>query len=90
MYILKVLLVNYCNFENLFFFFNKGINIIIGENVFGKINLFRVICFILDDNLLFFVYKFNENDFNRNLINWKGRWIIISLEFSEILNEEVI
>ena len=81
MYISKVSLVNYRNFENSFFLFNKGINTIIGENASGKTNLFRAIRLILDDNLLSSAYKLNENDFNRNLINWKGRWIIISLEF---------
>ena len=90
MYISKVSLVNYRNFENSFFLFNKGINTIIGENASGKTNLFRAIRLILDDNLLSSAYKLNENDFNRNLINWKGRWIIISLEFSEISNEEAI
>ena len=90
MYISKVSLVNYRNFENSYFLFNKGINTIIGENASGKTNLFRAIRLILDDNLLSYAYKLNENDFNRNLINWKGRWIIISLEFSEISNEEAI
>ena len=82
--------MNYRNFENSYFLFNKGINTIIGENASGKTNLFRAIRLILDDNLLSYAYKLNENDFNRNLINWKGRWIIISLEFSEISNEEAI
>lgn len=35
-------------------------------------------------------YKLNENDFNRNLKSWKGKWIIISLEFNEISNDEAI
>lgn len=87
MYISKVSLVNYRNFENSFFLFNKGINTIIGENASGKTNLFRAIRLILDDNLLSSAYKLNENDFNRNLSNWKG---IISLEFSEISADEAI
>lgn len=90
MYISKVSLVNYRNFENAIFLFNKGINTIIGENASGKTNLFRAIRLILDDGLLSSAYKLNENDFNRNLKNWKGRWIIISLEFSEISNDEAI
>lgn len=90
MYISKVSLVNYRNFENSFFLFNKGINTIIGENASGKTNLFRAIRLILDDNLLSSAYKLNENDFNRNLSNWKGKWIIISLEFSEISADEAI
>lgn len=90
MYISKVSLVNYRNFENAFFLFNKGINTIIGENASGKTNLFRAIRLILDDSLLSSVYKLNENDFNRNLKSWKGKWIIISLEFNEISNDEAI
>lgn len=90
MYISKVSLVNYRNFENSFFLFNKGINTIIGENASGKTNLFRAIRLILDDTLLSSAYKLNENDFNRNLKNWKGKWIIISLEFSEISNDEAV
>ena len=90
MYISKVSLVNYRNFENSFFLFNKGINTIIGVNASGKTNLFRAIRLILDDTLLSSAYKLNENDFNRNLKNWKGKWIIISLEFSEISNDEAV
>ena len=90
MYISKVSLVNYRNFENAFFLFNKGINTIIGENASGKTNLFRDIRLILDDSLLSSAYKLNENDFNRNLKSWKGKWIIISLEFNEISNDEAI
>ena len=90
MYISKVSLVNYRNFENAFFLFNKGINTIIGENASGKTNLFRAIRLILDDSLLSSAYKLNENDFNRNLKSWKGKWIIISLEFNEISNDEAI
>lgn len=57
MYISKVSLVNYRNFENAFFLFNKGINTIIGENASGKTNLFRAIRLILDDSLLSSAYK---------------------------------
>ena len=32
--------MNYRNFENSYFLFNKGINTIIGENASGKTNLF--------------------------------------------------
>ena len=60
MYISKVSLVNYRNFENSFFLFNKGINTIIGENASGKTNLFRAIRLILDDNLLSSAYKLDR------------------------------
>ena len=72
------------------FEFVKGINTIIGENGSGKTNLFRAIRLILDDNLYRFAYRLDENDFNRNIGAWKGHWIIISLEFSELSDDEAI
>ena len=90
MYISKVVIRNYKNFRNCKFEFNKGINTIIGENGSGKTNLFAAIRLLLDDNLLKFAYKLNENDFNRSLPNWKGHWIIISIEFSELSYDESI
>ncbi len=92
MYISRVSLVNYKNFANAKFLFNKGINTIIGENGSGKTNVFKAIRLLLEDSSLRFAYKLNENDFNRTLEgdHWKGHWIIISLEFDEITNEEAI
>lgn len=92
MYISKVSLVNYRNFKNSYFLFNKGINTIIGENGSGKTNLFRAIRLLLDDDLLKSAYKLGEEDFNRAFGSnkWKGHWIIISLEFSELSPEEAI
>lgn len=70
---------------------NKGINTIIGENASGKTNLFRAIRLLLDDSLLSSAYKLNENDFNRELgMDWRGHWIIISIEFSEVSEDESI
>ncbi len=90
MYISKVSLVNYRNFKNSRFIFNKNINTIIGENGSGKTNLFRAIRLLLDDNMIKYAYKLGENDFNRDLDEWRGHWIIISLEFSELSQDEAI
>lgn len=90
MHISKVSLINYRNFSNARFLFNKAINTIIGENGSGKTNVFRAIRLLLDASSLQYAYKLNENDFNRKLDNWKGHWIIISIEFDEINNEESI
>ena len=92
MFISKVSLVNYKNFANAKFLFNKGINTIIGENGSGKTNAFKAIRLLLEDSSLQYAYKLSENDFNRNLgkESWKGHWIIISIEFDEINNEEAI
>lgn len=91
MYISKVSLVNYRNFTNAKIILNKGINTIIGENGSGKTNLFRAIRLLLEDASIQYAYKLTESDFNRRLgNNWKGHWIIISLEFSELSHEEAI
>lgn len=90
MYISKISLVNYRNFKNTFFEFNKGINTIIGENGSGKTNLFRAIRLLLDDNLLRMSYKLNDGDFNRSIVDWRGHWIIISIEFSDLTKDESI
>ena len=90
MFISKISLVNYRNFANAKFLFNKGINTIIGENGSGKTNLFKAIRLLLEDASYQFAYKLDEGDFNRNLGEWKGHWIIISIEFSEISPDEAI
>ena len=92
MYISKVSLVNYRNFANANFNFKKGINTIIGENGAGKTNVFKAIRLLLEDASMQYAYKLNEGDFNRNLDKglWKGHWIIISIEFDELNNEEAI
>ena len=90
MYISKISLVNYRNFKNASFFFNEGINTIIGENGSGKTNLFRAIRLLLDDDLLRSAYKIDVSDFSRTLEDWKGHWIIISIEFNDLSPEESI
>lgn len=92
MYISKISLVNYRNFANAYFNFNKGINTVIGENGSGKTNVFKAIRLLLEDASLQFAYKLTEGDFNRTLDKgrWKGHWIIISIEFDELNDEEAI
>lgn len=92
MYISKVSLVNYRNFANASFQFHKGINTIIGENGSGKTNVFRAMRLLLEDASLQYAYKLIEGDFNRKLDKgkWKGHWIIISIEFDELNDEEAI
>lgn len=51
MFIRKVALVNYRNFKGANFYFDKGINTIIGENASGKTNLFRAIRLLLDSSM---------------------------------------
>ncbi|MCH7387453.1 AAA family ATPase [Acinetobacter modestus] len=91
MHISKVILRNYRNFSNATFEFKKGVNTLIGENGAGKTNVFRAIRLLLEDSSIQYAYKLNEGDFNRTLgDNWRGHWIIISIEFDELDNDEAI
>lgn len=90
MHISKLSLVNYRNFANTKLLFKKGINTIIGENGSGKTNLFRAVRLLLDDSMLRSAHRLDERDFYRGLGEWQGHWIIISLEFEEISQDEAI
>lgn len=88
MHITKLSLVNYRNFRNVKLLFNKGINTIIGENGSGKTNLFRAIRLLLDNSMPRSSIKLTDGDFCRALGDWRGHWIVISIEFSDIACDE--
>jgi putative ATP-dependent endonuclease of the OLD family len=90
MHISKLQIVNYRNFERATVRFAKGINTIIGENGSGKTNLFRAMRLLLDDTLLRMAYRLDEKDFHRGIGDWRGHWIIISLEFTDVSQDEAI
>lgn len=90
LHISKLTLVNYRNFANATLYFNKGVNTIIGENGAGKSNVFRAIRLLLDDNMVRQAYKLDETDFHRGIGAWQGHWIIISVEFDEVSQDEAI
>ena len=90
MHISKLRLVNYRNFSRATFAFEKGVNTIIGENGSGKTNVFRAIRLLLDDTLLRMAYRLDDKDFHRGLDDWRGHWIVISLEFSDVSQDETI
>ncbi|MEX0813166.1 MAG: AAA family ATPase [Chitinophagales bacterium] len=90
MHISKLSIVNYRNFKNAQFHFQKGINTIIGENGAGKTNIFRALRLLLDDSSYQYAYKLGHDDFNRSIDDWKGHWIIISIEFSDIPDDEAV
>lgn len=89
MHISKLSLVNYRNFLNSKLLFSKGINTILGENASGKSNVFRAIRLLLDNSLSRSAYRLSENDFCRDLTNWRGQWVIISITFDNISDDEV-
>jgi putative ATP-dependent endonuclease of OLD family len=87
MYISKLSIRNFRNFKSVAFNFSKGVNTVIGENGSGKTNLLYALRLLIDDTLPRSI-KFNENDFCRGLPGWKGHWIIIQIEFSELDTSE--
>ncbi len=90
MHISRLQLVNYRNFARADALFNKGVNTIIGENASGKTNLFRALRLLLDPDQMRWAYRLDETDFHRGLGNWRGHWIIISIEFSDVSQDEAI
>lgn len=90
MHISKISLINYRNFLNAKFILQEGVNTIIGENGSGKTNLFRAIRLLLDDNMRRSVTRLSKDDFHRGIGDWRGHWIIISLEFDKISHEEAV
>lgn len=89
MHVSKLSLINYRNFLNAKFLFSKGINTLIGENGSGKTNLFKAIRLLLDNSMPRSSIRLDEGDFCRKLGDWRGHWIIISLEFDDIAEDEV-
>lgn len=88
MYISKMTLVNFKNFYNSNFVFDKGVNTIVGENASGKTNLFRAMRILFDDSMSFRERILAEVDFCRGLDTWKGHWIVIKAEFRELDTSE--
>ena len=90
MHISRLQIVNYRNFAQATVKFEKGVNTIIGENGSGKTNLFRAIRLLLDDSLLRMAHRLDDRDFYRGLGEWRGHWIVISLEFTDVSQDETI
>lgn len=90
MHISRLTLVNYRNFKNTRLKFQRGVNTIIGENGAGKSNILRAIRLLLDDNMVRAAYRLEESDFSRALDDWRGHWIIISMEFEELSPDEAV
>ena len=90
MYLKEMQIRNFRNFHKAKFVFQKGVNVIIGENDSGKTNALQAIRLILDRRLKWYEKEITEEMFSDYLKNWKGHVIVISLRFGEldISNEE--
>ena len=84
MHISRVVIRNYRNFRSAVFLFHKGINAIVGENGSGKTNALQAIRLLLDEDLARRALRLHESDFNRALGDWRGHWIVISIDFEEL------
>ena len=84
MHISRLVIRNYRNFHSAVFQFHKGINAIVGENGSGKTNALQAIRLLLDEDLSRRALRLVESDFNRALNDWRGHWVIISIDFDEL------
>lgn len=84
MYLREVQIRNYKNFLKARFLFEKGVNVIIGENDSGKTNLMQAIRLVLDKRMDWREREISEKMFSEMLPNWQGHIIIISLRFAEL------
>ena len=80
MYLKEVQIRNYKNFLKERFLFQKGVNVIIGENDSGKTNLMQAIRLILDKRMDWHEKELSEKMFPESMLNWQGQIIIISLQ----------
>lgn len=88
MYLKSIQIVNFRNFKNAHFDFDKGTNTIIGENDSGKSNALAAIRILLDSNFLYTGKNLKESDFCHDLDDWRGHWIIISATFDGLTDED--
>ncbi len=88
MYLKEVQIRNYKNFLKERFLFQKGVNVIIGENDSGKTNLMQAIRLVLDKRMDWREREISEKMFSESLDNWQGHIIIISLRFAELNAEK--
>lgn len=79
---------NFRNFQKANFIFKEGVNTIIGANGSGKTNALYALRLIIDDSLPRSSTNLLDTDFNRSLSNWRGHWIIISLHFDNLSNDD--
>lgn len=88
MHISKYRLRNFRNFESAQFTFKDGVNTLIGENGSGKSNALHGLRLLLDEGLSRRACALRESDFCRRLDDWRGHWIVLSLDFDDLSADE--
>src|SRR4051794_21866190 len=84
MHITELRIRNFRNFAKARFSFSQGVNTLIGENGSGKTNALHALRLLLDESLERNAIKLHESDFCRSLKQWRGEWIVISVDFAEL------
>lgn len=88
MHISSLKIKNFRNFTSGRFAFKKGVNTILGENGAGKTNALFALRLLLDDTLPRNITKLKDVDFCRSLGDWRGHWIVVSIDFDELAASE--
>lgn len=84
MYIEEIRLRNFKNFSSEKAFFNKGVNVVIGENDSGKTNFMDAIRLVLDKRMTWLEKELKEDFFPLSNRHWQGHIIVISIIFNEL------
>lgn len=88
MHITELRIRNFRNFTKAKFSFREGVNTLIGENGSGKTNALHGLRILLDESLTRNAIYLREAEFSRNLGQWRGHWIIISVDFEDLDSSE--
>ena len=89
MFVKSLSIRNFRNFKAAkFSFVGNAVNTILGENASGKTNVFHAMRMVLDDSLPLNSRYLLANDFNRELGQIKGHWIIIEFTFGGLGAED--
>ena len=70
------------------FCFQEGVNTLIGENGSGKTNALHALRLLLDETLARNATYLRESDFCRDLGQWRGHWIVVSVDFANLDSSE--
>ena len=84
MHITELRIRHYRNFMKSRFHFREGVNTLIGENGSGKTNALEALRLLLDESLSRNAPRLRETDFCRDIGQWQGHWIIISVDFADL------
>jgi putative ATP-dependent endonuclease of OLD family len=84
MHISELRIRHFRNFMKAKFSFRQGVNTLIGENGSGKTNALHALRLLLDETLERNAIYLRESDFCRDLGQWRGHWIVVSADFSEL------